>query len=160
MTACWLKVLTGVCLHDALTRLAHLSAVAAQTECGRTAASNRVLLRSWRSTAPASAAAAMISGHAAVLDFAPALAALSRPAGLKAVSRQLMSTQQAALLDHSVSVVTWAHAVMQTWRLMYGTSPCSSPLLEVQRGRVVFVFVCSLAGTLYGCRLHFDLASL
>lgn len=74
-----------------------------QAECSRVAASNRALIRSWRASAPASAAVALGGGGAALLDFAPALSAISRPAGIKAVSRQLLSTQQAALLDHVVS---------------------------------------------------------
>lgn len=74
-----------------------------QAECSRVAASTRALIRSWCASAPATAAAALGTCTAALLDFAPAFSAISRPAGIKAVSRQLLSTQQAALLDHVVS---------------------------------------------------------
>eukprot|EP00878_Enallax_costatus_P033682 GHUV01037227.1.p1 GENE.GHUV01037227.1~~GHUV01037227.1.p1 ORF type:complete len:497 (+),score=226.94 GHUV01037227.1:901-2391(+) len=77
----------------------------AQAECGRVGASSRALIRSWRASATGSCAAALSSGGAALLDFAPALSAISRPSGIKAVSRQLLSTQQAALLDHVVGVL-------------------------------------------------------
>jgi hypothetical protein len=60
------------------------------------------MLRSWRVSAPAAAARQLGSGPAALLELAPALSGISRPRGIKAVSRQLLTTQQGAMLDHVV----------------------------------------------------------
>jgi len=62
------------------------------------------MLHSWRATAPAAAAqAAVLSGSAALLDIAPAVAAISRPQKVRAVTHQLLSRDEATLLAHVVS---------------------------------------------------------
>uniref|UniRef100_A0A383W5P0 AAA+ ATPase domain-containing protein n=1 Tax=Tetradesmus obliquus TaxID=3088 RepID=A0A383W5P0_TETOB len=74
----------------------------AQSQCAAAAAANRAMLRSWRAAAPAAAARQLGSGSAALLELGPGLAGISRPRGIKAVSRSLLSGQQAAMLDHVV----------------------------------------------------------
>lgn len=73
-----------------------------QSQCAAAAAANRAMLRSWRAAAPAAAARQLGSGSAALLELGPGLAGISRPRGIKAVSRSLLSGQQAAMLDHVV----------------------------------------------------------
>jgi hypothetical protein len=73
-----------------------------QSQCAAAAAANRAMLRSWRASAPAAAARQLGSGAAALLELGPALSGISRPRGIKAVSRQLLTTQQGAMLDHVV----------------------------------------------------------
>ncbi|WIA29972.1 hypothetical protein OEZ86_000070 [Tetradesmus obliquus] len=74
----------------------------AQSQCAAAAAANRAMMRSWRAAAPAAAARQLGSGSAALLELGPGLAGISRPRGIKAVSRSLLSGQQAAMLDHVV----------------------------------------------------------
>ncbi|KAF6260458.1 hypothetical protein COO60DRAFT_1637556 [Scenedesmus sp. NREL 46B-D3] len=82
----------------------------AQSQCAAAAAANRAMLRSWRASAPPAAARQLGSGTAALLELGPGLSGMSRPRGIKAVSRQLLTTQQGALLDHVVRAATAAAA--------------------------------------------------
>jgi hypothetical protein len=63
----------------------------------------RALLRSWRAASPAHAARALGCSVDGLLDLAPALRDISRPAAVRAVNAQLLSREEDRVLTHVVS---------------------------------------------------------
>jgi hypothetical protein len=74
-----------------------------QADCSRSSTAVRALLRSWRAASPAHAARALGSSADELLDLAPALRDLSRPASVRAVASQLLSRDEDRVLTHVVS---------------------------------------------------------
>lgn len=87
-------------LRDAGVMLCHLL----QAECSRNSTTVRALLRSWRASAPAHAARALGSSSDGLLELAPALRDISRPAAVRAVNAQLLSRDEEQVLTHVVSM--------------------------------------------------------
>lgn len=79
-----------------------------QVECSRNSTTVRALMRSWRAGSPAHAARALGSAADGLLELAPALRDISRPAAVRAVNAQLLTRDEDRVLGHVVSVV-WAH---------------------------------------------------
>ena len=74
-----------------------------QAECTRNSVAVRAVMRSWRANSPAHAARALGSSSDGLLELAPALRDLSRPASVRAVSQQLLSREEDKVLQHVVS---------------------------------------------------------
>lgn len=81
----------------------------------------RALLRSWRAASPAHAARALGSSADGLLDLAPALRDLSRPASVRAVASQLLSRDEDRVLSHVVS----SSFRSSGWSLVYLTNHLS-----------------------------------
>jgi hypothetical protein len=77
-----------------------------QAECSRNSTTVRALMRSWRASSPAHAARALGSAADGLLELAPALRDISRPAAVRAVNAQLLSRDEDRVLGHVVSVCT------------------------------------------------------
>lgn len=77
--------------------------LALQADCSRSSTATRALLRSWRAASPAHAARALGSSADGLLDLAPALRDISRPAAVRAVASQLLSRDEDRVLTHVVS---------------------------------------------------------
>lgn len=74
-----------------------------QAECSRSISTVHAVLRSWRASSPAHAARALGSSADGLLDLAPALRDISRPAAVRAVNAQLLSRAEERVLTHVVS---------------------------------------------------------
>lgn len=77
--------------------------ISPQAECSRSSTAVLALLRSWRAGSPAHAARALGSSADGLLDLAPALRDISRPAAVRAVNAQLLSREEDRVLGHVVS---------------------------------------------------------
>jgi hypothetical protein len=100
------------------------------------------MLRSWRASAPAAAARQLGSGPAALLELGPALSGISRPRGIKAVSRQLLTTQQGAMLDH---VVRWGRSYLLQCAVLSFLLGCPCNVCRPLAKSVHFLIWCCLA---------------
>lgn len=74
-----------------------------QAECTRSSVSVRAVLRTWRATSPAHASRALGTSCDSLLELAPALRDISRPAAVRAVNQQLLSRDESGILNHVVS---------------------------------------------------------
>jgi hypothetical protein len=59
-------------------------------------------MRSWRASSPAHAARALGSARDGLLELAPALRDISRPAAVRAVNAQLLGKEEERVLSHVV----------------------------------------------------------